>query len=244
MQASDWIAKFLATQGVDAVYEVDRRDDRQLHRRAPPRRADADRRLPPRAGGGLRRRGARTDERRSRASRWAPAGRRDQPADGARQLPLRLDAGRLHHRPGQPPRAEARPARSASSASRRPTSSRWPRRSPRPPGACEIDRGAAGRSSRRRSRWRAAGRPGPVLVDIPLDLQRAEVDAPLPDGPVRDSSRRTSRSMPQTRDALLDDLAAAERPLILAGGGLRAGRAVGRASASWSSASASRSSTR
>ena len=28
-----------------------------------------------------------------------------------------------------------------------------------------------------------AGRPGPVLVDIPLDLQLAEVDAPLPDSP-------------------------------------------------------------
>jgi acetolactate synthase-1/2/3 large subunit len=71
-----------------------------------------------------------------------------------------------------------------------------------------------------------SGRPGPVLVDVPLDLQLAEVEAPLPAGPV---------PIPPPHDPLtagaaalaLADLAGAERPLILAGGGLRAGRAVG-----------------
>jgi acetolactate synthase-1/2/3 large subunit len=70
-----------------------------------------------------------------------------------------------------------------------------------------------------------AGRPGPVLVDIPLDLQLAEVEAPLPEAPAA-----TAVADPRLSAAaiarLLDDLAGAERPLILAGGGLRAGRAV------------------
>jgi acetolactate synthase-1/2/3 large subunit len=70
------------------------------------------------------------------------------------------------------------------------------------------------------------GRPGPVLVDIPLDLQMADVAAPLPDGPVPIGPSHD----PLTADAAaaaIADLAAAERPLILAGGGLRAGHAVG-----------------
>jgi acetolactate synthase-1/2/3 large subunit len=70
-----------------------------------------------------------------------------------------------------------------------------------------------------------SGRPGPVLVDIPLDLQLAEVEAPLPDGPVAIPTE--SAELPAAAVArVVEDLAAAERPLILAGGGLRAGRAV------------------
>ena len=71
-----------------------------------------------------------------------------------------------------------------------------------------------------------AGRPGPVLVDIPLDLQLAEVDAPLPDSPgVIDTPEHTQ--IPEDAIArIVDDLARAERPLILAGGGLRAGLAI------------------
>jgi acetolactate synthase-1/2/3 large subunit len=71
-----------------------------------------------------------------------------------------------------------------------------------------------------------SGRPGPVLVDVPLDLQLAEVEAPLPDGPVPLEPPHD----PLTAEAAalaVADLATAERPLILAGGGLRAGRAVG-----------------
>jgi acetolactate synthase I/II/III large subunit len=71
-----------------------------------------------------------------------------------------------------------------------------------------------------------SGRPGPVLVDIPLDLQMTDVTAPLPDGPVPIGPLHD----PLTADAAaaaVADLAAAERPLILAGGGLRSGRAVG-----------------
>ena len=72
-----------------------------------------------------------------------------------------------------------------------------------------------------------AGRPGPVLVDIPLDLQRLEVDAPLPELPAAAAAAGREQPIDEAAIArILDDLQRAERPLILAGGGLRAGQAV------------------
>jgi tartronate-semialdehyde synthase len=62
------------------------------------------------------------------------------------------------------------------------------------------------------------GRPGPVLVDLPLDVQKqliewdASIDGPLPVTPVHPHPPRVERA--------LDLLLAAERPLILAGGGV------------------------
>jgi acetolactate synthase-1/2/3 large subunit len=71
-----------------------------------------------------------------------------------------------------------------------------------------------------------SGRPGPVLVDIPLDLQLAEVEVPVPPAPVAiEKPSEPIAGEPTSRVAR--DLADAERPLILAGGGLRAARAVG-----------------
>jgi acetolactate synthase-1/2/3 large subunit len=68
-----------------------------------------------------------------------------------------------------------------------------------------------------------SGRPGPVLVDIPMDLQRIDVSAPVP----------AAHALPEPQavderavEAMLKDLEAASRPLILAGGGLRVGGAV------------------
>ncbi len=65
-----------------------------------------------------------------------------------------------------------------------------------------------------------SGRPGPVLLDIPMDVQRAQitVDRPL-------------RVMPSIAGnpnltELFAALAVAKRPLILAGGGVRAARAT------------------
>ena len=68
-----------------------------------------------------------------------------------------------------------------------------------------------------------SGRPGPVLIDLPLDVQRGlcfydpEVDAPLP------------VEVPEPRfepvRAAVEMLLAAERPLILAGGGVIGGEA-------------------
>lgn len=68
-----------------------------------------------------------------------------------------------------------------------------------------------------------AGRPGPVLVDIPMDLQRVELTAAVPPSP---AAEVTEWSDTEAVSELLDDLAKATRPLILAGGGLRAAGAV------------------
>src|SRR5215218_5127595 len=63
-----------------------------------------------------------------------------------------------------------------------------------------------------------SGRPGPVLVDLPIDVQTAEIEfdldtyEPLPVYKPRASRRQVEKA--------LDMLAAAERPLIVAGGGI------------------------
>ncbi|WP_280319735.1 glyoxylate carboligase [Nocardia wallacei] len=68
-----------------------------------------------------------------------------------------------------------------------------------------------------------SGRPGPVLIDLPLDVQKQEIewdasiDAPLPVPPVLPHPPRVARA--------LDLLLASERPLILAGGGVILGEA-------------------
>jgi acetolactate synthase I/II/III large subunit len=69
------------------------------------------------------------------------------------------------------------------------------------------------------------GRPGPVLVDIPFDLQRQPMMNGGPSGgPVRPAD---PPAVDRTGvDAILADLLAAERPVILAGGGLRSAQAV------------------
>ncbi len=63
-----------------------------------------------------------------------------------------------------------------------------------------------------------SGRPGPVLIDLPIDVQQAEIEfdpdtyQPLP-------VYKPTASRAQI-DKALDMLAAAERPLIVAGGGI------------------------
>jgi acetolactate synthase I/II/III large subunit len=68
-----------------------------------------------------------------------------------------------------------------------------------------------------------SGRPGPVLLDIPMDIQRGEIDP----GP----ARRVSGAGHEDVDAasieeMLDEMTKAERPLLLVGGGIRAARAA------------------
>lgn len=67
------------------------------------------------------------------------------------------------------------------------------------------------------------GRPGPVWIDIPLDVQASEVDPEglagfLPSGPEGKESEGTLKDAVGTA---LDMLSAAERPVILAGNGIR-----------------------
>jgi tartronate-semialdehyde synthase len=68
-----------------------------------------------------------------------------------------------------------------------------------------------------------SGRPGPVLIDLPVDVQKQEIewdasiDGPLPVPPVEPHLPRVERA--------LDLLLAAERPLLLAGGGVILGEA-------------------
>jgi acetolactate synthase-1/2/3 large subunit len=69
-----------------------------------------------------------------------------------------------------------------------------------------------------------AGRPGPVLLDVPMDIQRSEIAeiAAAQTGPV---------PVPATPDEsfwkrLGEQMRLAQRPLILVGGGVRSGRAA------------------
>jgi len=64
------------------------------------------------------------------------------------------------------------------------------------------------------------GRPGPVLVDIPQDLSRAEIDyEPVTDVHLPGYQPRVEGNQKQVRQAA-KALAAAQRPVIYAGGGI------------------------
>jgi len=69
------------------------------------------------------------------------------------------------------------------------------------------------------------GRPGPVLVDLPMDVQR--IVLPLPEPVARPARAPDGSRVPAAEvDALLAALGAAERPLALVGGGVRSGRSA------------------
>lgn len=69
-----------------------------------------------------------------------------------------------------------------------------------------------------------SGRPGPVLLDIPMDLQRAETNAAIPPRTLP----TVEANVPSELVAgMLQSLAGAQRPLLLVGGGLRSAQAVG-----------------
>lgn len=72
-----------------------------------------------------------------------------------------------------------------------------------------------------------SGRPGPVLLDVPMDVQRAEIsDLSRLALPVAQPVPAIPEETRAFHAALCRDLAKAERPLILAGGGINSGRAV------------------
>jgi acetolactate synthase-1/2/3 large subunit len=65
------------------------------------------------------------------------------------------------------------------------------------------------------------GRPGPVLIDIPMDVQRSQTDGVSAVPEAADSS--VTLDLSAIRDAL-NHLLAASRPLVLMGGGIRSAR--------------------
>jgi acetolactate synthase-1/2/3 large subunit len=64
-----------------------------------------------------------------------------------------------------------------------------------------------------------SGRPGPVLLDIPMDVQRADISGGMPSRVAASSEHVPDLSLVEE---LLAALGVAKRPLILAGGGVRA----------------------
>lgn len=72
-----------------------------------------------------------------------------------------------------------------------------------------------------------AGRPGPVLLDIPMDVQRMNLEAP----PATRADTPAPLVSPQAAGfvrGLLTALAKARRPLILTGGGIRSSQSTDR----------------
>src|ERR1039458_4212264 len=68
-----------------------------------------------------------------------------------------------------------------------------------------------------------AGRPGPVLLDVPMDVQRAEI----PDAPSSPPAPLFALAPDESFwHRLGEQLRQAQRPLILVGGGIRSGRAA------------------
>lgn len=72
-----------------------------------------------------------------------------------------------------------------------------------------------------------SGRPGPVLLDIPMDVQRAEIsDISLLDAMLDPAPPSSTAEIDEFWDEILHSLQQAKRPLILGGGGLRSGLVV------------------
>jgi acetolactate synthase I/II/III large subunit len=68
-----------------------------------------------------------------------------------------------------------------------------------------------------------AGRPGPILLDVPMDVQGAQIKGTLTGAP-------TAEALPALPEESFEDvlrqLSVAQRPLILAGGGIRSANAT------------------
>lgn len=68
-----------------------------------------------------------------------------------------------------------------------------------------------------------SGRPGPVLIDIPMDVQGSNIN-------VESAGLRTDEALVEPRydllDQILNSMRLAQRPMILAGGGVRSAQAT------------------
>ena len=70
-----------------------------------------------------------------------------------------------------------------------------------------------------------SGRPGPVLIDIPMDVQKMEVDFTYPEKAVIRSYRPSFKGHIGQINKAAAAIAKAKRPLIVAGGGIFISRA-------------------
>lgn len=80
--------------------------------------------------------------------------------------------------------------------------------------------------------WLArSGRPGPVLLDIPMNVQRAQIDPDVLPGFLDSDEQRAAEDTPavdpETVARVVALIKEAKRPLILAGGGVRTAGASG-----------------
>jgi acetolactate synthase-1/2/3 large subunit len=66
-----------------------------------------------------------------------------------------------------------------------------------------------------------SGRPGPVLLDIPMDIQRADINSPINKLAIEPGAFNHKNV-----SSMIADLQSAKRPLILAGGGIRSARVI------------------
>lgn len=72
----------------------------------------------------------------------------------------------------------------------------------------------------------SSGRPGPVLLDIPIDVQKAEINEKTLRGYKQESISYDLKSVKDSINNYLKDLSEAQRPVIIVGGGVRASNAV------------------
>src|SRR6185437_9868403 len=70
-----------------------------------------------------------------------------------------------------------------------------------------------------------AGRPGPVLIDIPMDVQSMEVPGDAPNATATEANHQPKID-DKTLEELFSELKKARRPLLLVGGGIRAARST------------------
>ena len=68
-----------------------------------------------------------------------------------------------------------------------------------------------------------SGRPGPVLLDVPMDIQRENISAKVPQKKYKAKIEKINHKV---INDLITDLKLAQRPLILAGGGIRSARVI------------------
>jgi len=72
-----------------------------------------------------------------------------------------------------------------------------------------------------------SGRPGPVLLDIPLDVQKKDIDPKMLCGYDAPTVSGNSVEFPQQVTQYLDDLKKSKRPVLMIGGGVGIANATG-----------------